>query len=90
MKQPIMLLPTSIILQVFMIHFLCHLNGIAFPSDIERETWPKGCDTWLRQTRLLLILPSPVECVHVKTPHCLFRSGQTVFCALRRVFKSRP
>lgn len=44
MKQPVILLPASVILQVF-IHFLCHLNGIAFPSDMKRETWPKGCNT---------------------------------------------
>lgn len=76
MKQPI-LLPASVILQVFMIHLLCHLNNIAFPSDIKGETWPKGCNTWVRQTnlnkRLLIILPSPVERCSLKTLHCLFR-----------------
>lgn len=33
------------------VHLLCHLNGIAFPSEIERETWPKGCKTLLRQKK---------------------------------------
>lgn len=51
---------------------------LAFPSDIKRETWPEGCNTWVRQTslnkRLMIISPSPVECFHVKAPHCLFRS----------------
>lgn len=43
MKQSIILLPASVILHIFMIHFLCHLKGIAFRSDIKREIWPKGC-----------------------------------------------
>lgn len=77
MKQAIILLPASVILQVFMIYLLCHLNGIAFPSGLKRETWPRGCNAWVRQAslnkKLLFILPSPVECFLVKTLHCLFR-----------------
>lgn len=69
------------------IHLLCHLSGIAFPSDM--KTWPKGCTTLLRQTnlnkRLLFILPSPLERLVVKTL-CTACSddGQTVVLCTRK------
>lgn len=89
MEQPIILLPASVILQVFMIHLLCHLNGIAFPFDIKRETRQKGCDTLVRQTslnkRLLFILPSLIECFLVKTLLPAYSDkGQTVVLCTKK------